>query len=116
MDVDTASDRGAQHSKAKKQELMKNNHCFYCEIQGHRTRDCHKKAADRRSFGSGRADNPRKGRPSPPIYNRVNDDTPKLSMEEMVNFMKDNMDVFSEDTKLGFVNALMPKDFCLAQN
>ena len=32
MDIDATSGRGAQHSEAKKQELMKNNQCFYCEI------------------------------------------------------------------------------------
>ena len=116
MDVDATSGRGAQHSEYKKQELMKNNQCFYCEIQGHHAKDCHKKAADCYSFGSGRANNPGKGRP--PIHNRVSNDIPKLnmSMEEISDYLKDNMDVFSEEHKLGFVNALMPKDFCLAQN
>ena len=116
MDVDAANGRGNQHSEAKKQELMKNNQCFYCEIQGHRAKDCRKKAADCHSPGSECADNSGKGRPSPPIYNRVNDDTFKPSLEEMADYMKNNMDKFSEDTKLGFVNALMPKDFCQAQN
>ena len=27
---------GQTHSEEKKQELMKNNQCFYCEIRGHR--------------------------------------------------------------------------------
>ena len=117
MDVDTASGRGVQHSEAKKQELQKNNQCFYCEIPGHHAKDCRKKAADHHSPGSGRADNPGKGG-NPPIHNRVSDDTPRPSMnpEELADFMKDNMDLLSEDTKLSFVNALMPKDFCQAQN
>jgi len=34
----------------------------------------------------------------------------------MADFMKNNMDYFSEDTKLGFINSLMPKDFQTAQN
>ena len=97
---------------------MKNNQCFYCEIQGHRTKDCRKKAADHCSFGSGRADNPGKGGPSPPIYNRVSNDTPKISLspEEVSTLLKDNMDMFSKDNKLSLVNALMLKDFCQAQN
>ena len=97
---------------------MKNNQCFYCEIRGHQVKDCCKKAADRRSFNSGRADNPRKNEPLPPIHNRVSNDTPKIapSAEEMANFVKDNMDSFSEDTKLSFINSLMPKDFQPAQN
>jgi len=116
MDVDAASGRGAQHSEAKKQELMKNNQCFYCEIQGHRARECRKKAADRHLSESGRADNPKKGGPSPPIYNRASEETPKLSMEETVQMMKDHMDEFSEDTKLSMIQALMLKDFYPAQN
>jgi len=117
MDVDATSGQGQQHSEAKKQELMKNNQCFYCEIRGHQVKDCCKKAADHRSFNSGRTDNPGKNK-SPPIHNRVSDDTPKIapSTEEMANFIKDNMDYFSEETKLGFVNSLMPKDFQSAQN
>jgi len=105
-----------QHSKAKKQELMKNNQCFYCEILGHRAKDCCKKAADHHPSNGRRADNPGKSGPSPPIYNRVSDDTPKFapSISEMANFLKDNMDSLSEDTKLSFVSALMPKDFQLA--
>jgi len=97
---------------------MKNNQCFYCEIRGHQVKDCCKKAADRRSFNSGRADNPRKNEPLPPIHNRVSNDTPKIapSTKEMANFVKDNMDSFSEDTKLSFINSLMPKDFQPAQN
>ena len=116
MDIDATSGRGNQHSEAKKQELMKNNQCFYCEILGHRAKDCRKKAVDRRSPGSGRADNPGKG--GPPIHNRVSDDTPPFSpdLESMANYLKNNMDSFDENTKLSFVNSLMPKDFHPAQN
>ena len=116
MDVDAASGRGAQHSEAKKQELQKNNQCFYCEIPGHRARDCRKKAADHRSPGSGRADNPGKG--GPPIHNRVSEDTPKLKLglDELAELMKDNMHLFSEDIKLSFVDTLMPKDFHQARD
>ena len=50
MDVDAANaardSRGPQHSKAKKKELMENNQCFYCEIQGYCVKDYCKKAAD----------------------------------------------------------------------
>jgi len=118
MDVDTTSGQGQQHSEAKKQELMKNNQCFYCEIPGHHTKDCRKKAADRRPFNGGCADKPGKNEPPPPIHNRVSNNTPKIapSTEEMANFVKDNMDYFSKDTKLSFINSLMPKDFQLAQN
>jgi len=96
---------------------MKNNQCFYCEIKGHQVKDCRKKAADRRSFNGGCADNPGRNEPSPPIHNRVSINTPKTpNIEDMIDFVKDNMDSFSEETKLGFVNSLMPKDFQPAQN
>ena len=115
MDVDAASGRN-QHSEAKKQELMKNNQCFYCEIPGHRAKNCRKKAADHRSPGSGRADNPGKGRP--PIHNRVSNDTPPVGpdLESIADYLKNNMDSFDKDTKLSFVSSLMPKDFHPAQN
>jgi len=118
MDVNAASGRGIQHSKAKKQELMKNNQCFYCKTVGHCARDCRKKTADRCPFNGGCADNPVKGRPSPPIYNRASNDTPKFNMspEDISSFLKDNMDTISKDHKLSIINSLMPKDFCLAQN
>jgi len=97
---------------------MKNNQCFYCEIQGHCAKDCCKKAADHRLFNGGRTDNPGKSRPSQPIYNRVSDDTPKFipSLSDVTNYLKDNMDTFSKDHKLDLVNSLMLKDFCPAQN
>jgi len=118
MDVNATSGRGAQHSKAKKQELMKNNQCFYCEIQGHHTKDCCKKTADCCPFNGGRTDNPGKSGPLSPIYNRASDDTPKFipELKDITNYLKDNMDTFSEDHKLDLVNTLMPKDFCPAQN
>jgi len=118
MDVDVTSGWGQQHSEAKKQELMKNNQCFYCKIKGHQVKDCRKKAADHRPFNGGHADNPGRNEPTAPIHNRVSDDTPKItpSIEEMVNHIKDNMDSFSKDTKLSFINSLMPKDFQQAQN
>jgi len=51
MDVDAMkTGRGIQHSEAKKNKLMASNQCFYCEIQGYRTKDCHKKLADHRNY------------------------------------------------------------------
>ena len=117
MDIDAASGRGIQHSKAKKQELIKNNQCFYCKTMGHCTRDCCKKTADHCPPNGGHIDNPGKGGPSPPIYNRASNNTPKFNMSanDISNFLKDNMDIISEDNKLSIVNSLMPKDFCPAQ-
>jgi len=45
MDVD-ANRMGQTHSNAKKEQLMKENKCFYCKIKGHQACVCHKKIAD----------------------------------------------------------------------
>jgi len=51
-DINDIAGRGQQHSKAKKAELMRSNSCFYCEIKGHRAKDCCKKQADWGNFSS----------------------------------------------------------------
>ena len=118
MDVDAAKDsRGIQHSEAKKKELMENNQCFYCEIKGHRVKDCHKKATDRRNFNGGQSDKNTRG--PPPIHNRVSDadtPTPDMTPTDISTFLKENMGLLDEDTKLSIVESLMPKDFSQAQN
>jgi len=45
MDVDT-NRMGQTHSNAKKQQLMDENKCFYCEIKGHQACVCCKKMVD----------------------------------------------------------------------
>jgi len=118
MDINAASGRGTQHSEAKKQELMNNNQCFYCEIKGHRAKDFCKKAADYRPLNGRHTDNPGKGRPSTPIHNRASINTPKINMttDDISGFLKDNMGLLDKDTKLSIVDSLMPKDFTQAQN
>jgi len=118
MDVDAtvtqdinATTSGQQHSDAKKAELMRSNSCFYCEKQGHRANVCRKKQADRGNFSS-RSNNSRE-----PTRANVTPTMPDLQdPTELANFMKDNMDSFSEETKLGFIETLMPKDFPVARN
>ena len=116
MDVDAANaaknGRGPQHSEAKKKELMENNQCFYCEIRGHRVKDCRKKAADQRNF------NEKNPRGPPPIHNRASTSapTPDMTPTDISDFLKENMGLLDEDTKLSIVESLMPKDFSQAQN
>ena len=50
MDVD-ANRMGQTHSNAKKEQLMKDNKCFYCKIKGHQAHVCHKKIADHAKSG-----------------------------------------------------------------
>jgi len=50
MDVD-ANRMGQTHSNAKKEQLMKDNKCFYCEIKGHQAHVCRKKIADHAKSG-----------------------------------------------------------------
>jgi len=118
MDVDAtvtsdinATSRGQQHSEAKKAELMRSNSCFYCEKQGHRANVCCKKQADHGNFSS-RPNNPRE-----PARAHITPTMPDFqNLDSVTDFMKDNMDSFSEDARLGLVEKLMPKDFPAALN
>jgi hypothetical protein len=100
MDVDTV--RTTNHSEEKKAELMKGNQCFYCEIKGHRAKDCCKKAADRAKQSNGS------------IVPKVT--TTALTPDELTKFIKDNMGNFEEETKISVIEALMPKDFVQGSN
>jgi len=118
MDVDAAVTQeinaiasGQQHSEAKKAELMRSNLCFYCEKQGHRANVCRKKQADRGNF-SGRPNNSRE-----PARVNITPTMPDISnLDTFAEYLRDNMDSFSEDARLGFVETLMPKDFPKARN
>ena len=118
MDVDTtttldinATTSGQQHSEAKKAELMRSNLCFYCEKPGHRASNCRKKQADRGNF-SGRSNNYRE-----PAKAHVATMPNLQDPDELVDFLKENMDYLSTDVKLGFIEKLMPKeDFTEALN
>jgi len=116
MDVDAtttedinATNRGQQHSEAKKADLMRSNSCFYCEKQGHRARDCRKKLYDRGQLENNNPREPTKARTVPTM--------PSIqSPDGMVNFLKENMDSFSPDARLDMIKKLMPKDFTEALN
>jgi len=118
MDVDAtvttdinATTSGQQHSEAKKAELMRSNSCFYCEKQGHRANVCHKKQADRGN-SSGRSNNS-----SGPTRANATPIMPDISdLDTFADYLKENMDSFSEETRLGFVEKLMAKDFPTALN
>ena len=98
--------RGQQHSDAKKAKLMKENKCFYYEIKGYQACVCCKKQADCawRSQGTGKITSIRNQKPI--------DMTP----DNISSFLKDNMGLLDEDTKLSIIESLMPKDFPQAQN
>jgi len=115
MDVDAttitdinATASGQQHLEAKKADLMRSNSCFYCEKPGHRANVCRKKQADHGNF-SGRSKEPARVHAAP-IMSDIQD------LDKLADYLKDNMDSFSEDTRLGFVEKLMPKDFPTALN
>jgi len=110
-DINATTGRGQQHSEAKKAELMRSNLCFYCEKQGHQAKDCHKKQADHSNF-SGWSNNPRelaKAHVVPTMPDIQN-------LDNFADYLKDNMDSFSKEARLGFVKKLMPKDFPEAWN
>jgi len=106
MDVD-ANRMGQTHSNAKKQQLMNENKCFYCEIQGHQARVCHKKIADRAKSGKTAGSN------TPTVRNQ---DPIDMTPDDISGFLKDHMGLLDEDTKLSIIESLMPKDFSQAQN
>jgi len=116
MDVDATTTTdinaiGQQHSEAKKADLMRSNSCFYCEKPGHRASNCRKKQADRGNF-SGRSNNYRE-----PTKAHAATMPNLQDPEELANFLKENMDYLSTETRLGFIEKLMPtKDFTEALN
>jgi len=106
MDVDT-NRMGQTHSNAKKQQLMNENKCFYCEIKGHQACVCCKKIAD--CAKSGKTANS----DTPAVRNQ---DPIDMTPDDISGFLKDHMGLLDEDTKLSIIESLMPKDFPQAQN
>jgi len=106
MDVD-ANRMGQTHSNAKKQQLMNENKCFYCENRGHQAHVCHKKLADHAKSGK-IANND-----LPAVQNQ---DPIDMTPDDISGFLKDHMGLLDEDTKLSIIESLMPKDFPQAQN
>jgi len=106
MDVD-ANRMGQTHSDAKKQQLMDENKCFYCEIKGHQACVCRKKIADCAKSGrTTKSDNP----------TVRNQDPIDMTPDDISGFLKDYMGLLDEDTKLSIIESLMLKDFPQAQN
>ena len=56
MDID-ANRMGQTHSNTKKEQLIKENKCFYCKIKGHQACVCCKKMADHARSGKITGDN-----------------------------------------------------------
>ena len=109
-DINATTSGRQQHSEAKKAELMRSNSCFYCEKPGHQANVCRKKQADRGNFsGQFKAREPTRAHAAP-IMPDFQD------LDSVADFMKENMDSFSKDARLGFVEKLMPKDFLGALN
>jgi len=90
---------------------MRSNLCFYCEIKGHWAKDCRKKQADHSNF-SGCPNKPRE--PTRAHATPIMPDIQELN--SLADYLKENMDSFDEETKLDFIEKLMPKDFPKAQN
>jgi len=106
MDVDT-NRMGQTHSDAKKEQLMKDNKCFYYKIKGHQAHVCHKKIADCAKNGKTTDSDTPTVRGQDPI-----DMTP----DNISSFLNDHMGSLDEDTKLSIIKSLMLKDFPQAQN
>ena len=94
---------GQTHSEEKKQELMKNNQCFYCEICGHRTRDCCKRQAARANQNQGGTS---------AKTNTVTQMTPT----ELTKFLQENMGNLDKDAKISVIESLMLSSFVQGSN
>ena len=94
---------GQTHSEEKKQELMKNNQCFYCEIRGHRARDCRKKQAARTNQNQG-GTNVKAGTVT------------QMTPSELTKFLQENMGNLDEDAKISVIESLMPSSFVQGSN
>jgi len=123
MDVDAAkTGKGIQHSEAKKNKLMAGNQCFYCEIQGHCTKDCCKKQADPYSYENRTNNSPGNSRSTnypgknEPTTNHATPGALDMTPGDISSFLKANMGLLDKDSKLSIVESLMPKDFTKAQN
>ena len=103
MDIDAVTTTNI--TEAQKAELMKNNQCFYCQKKGHRTKDRFKKKRDNQE----RSNTPRTSRQ---INNTKS--TPDMTKEEIISFLKENMDTIDEDTHLSIADSLIPSDFVQA--
>ena len=102
MDIDAICT--TNHSEEKKAELMKNNQCFYCEIRGHRAKDCRKKAKDRATQSNGST--------APKVTTAPNQLTP----DELAKLIQESMGSLEEVVKLSIIENLMPKDFVQGPN
>ena len=94
---------GQTHSEEKKQELMKNNQCFYCEIRGHHARDCRKKQAAHANQNQGGT-------------NVKTSTVTQMTPTELTKFLQENMGNLDEDAKISVIESLMPLSFVQGSN
>ena len=100
MDIDAA--RTSNLTDTQKANLMKNNQCFYCQKKGHYTKECYSKKRDTQEQSS---------KTSSSTSQINNTSTPNMNSEEITTYLKENMGIFDEETKLSIVESLMPQDF-----
>jgi len=87
---------------------MKENKCFYYEIKGHHAWVCCKKLAD-----CAKSSKNTSNRANPTVQNQEPID---MTPNNISSFLKENIDLLDEDTKLSIIESLMLKDFPQAQN
>ena len=100
MDIDAA--RTGNLTDAQKADLMKNNQCFYCQKKGHHAKECYSKKRDAQERSS------KTGSSTSQINNTS---TPNMNSKEITKYLKENMGIFDEETKLSIVESLIPQDF-----
>ena len=101
MDVDAIiSSDGQRLSENEISRLMREKKCFYCKGDNHRADKCWKKHGKPNQGGS-------MGKTT-----ACNMDLPEdPTVDELVDVMQKNMNRFSEEVRLDFVEKLMPQGF-----
>ena len=105
MDVDAIiSSDGQRLSEDEISRLIREKKCFYCKGDNHRSDKCWKKHGKPTPGG-------KTGRTT-----ARNTEMPDMTPEGIADFLNNNMDSFSDETKFKLIDNLMPKDFSPAQN
>ena len=111
MDIDSA--RTSNLTEDQKATLMKENKCFYCQHKGHRAADCFKKKHDQ---GQSSSTSAAKATSETASTTSEIPDLRNFNMGQLAETIRTYAHQFDDDTKLGLVEKLLPKDFGMGPN
>ena len=87
---------------------MKANTCFYCTKPGHHARGCRKKARDRANQDNNTNNYE--------MCSQTKAAAPDMNADNIVSFLKDNVDTIDKDTKQTIIEKLLPQVFLQGLN